>query len=177
MGAVYIVADESFADALAGGAAAAAAKSPVLIVQHSAIPPPTSQELVRLQPASIVIVGGIASVPEKLAGLLATYTTGPVTRLSGSDRYATAVAVSQGSFPSAAPKVFLASGSDFPDALTGGVAAALAAAPVLLVPGTCVPPIVLAEITRLNPSQVVILGGHEVLGPDVDTLTPCSTTG
>ncbi|MBY5163292.1 cell wall-binding repeat-containing protein [Nitriliruptoria bacterium AS10] len=79
-------------------------------------------------------------------------------RLAGSNRYATAVAVSQYQFPAGSSRVYLARGREpLVDALAGG---ALTDGPVLLVPATgAVPQVVLDEIDRLSPGQVVALGG------------------
>ena len=86
-----------------------------------------------------------------------TATVLPTSRLSGADRYTTAVAISKRAFPTGAPVVYLARADGYADALAGG---ALTDGPVLLVPrcGT-VPAPVLAEVRRLVPSQVIALGG------------------
>src|SRR5579871_1135370 len=154
VGAAYIATDISFADALAGGAAAAVATDPILITQQNGLPPSTAQELSRLHPRQIVVLGGTAAVSDAVASQLHAYTAGGVTRLAGADRYETAVAISQASFPGTAPTVYLATGLNFPDALAGGVAAAIARGPLLLLPGPCVPSDVSAEIGRLGPATV-----------------------
>lgn len=63
--------------------------------------------------------------------------------------------------------VFVASGQNYPDALSGGPAASALGAPVLLVKGNQVPPSVDAEIRRLKPTKIVILGGESVILPGV----------
>jgi putative cell wall-binding protein len=173
VGTAYVATDLGFADALAGGAAAGLAKAPILITGQNTLAAATAQELARLHAGRIVILGGTAVVSDAVASQLAAYTAGTVTRLAGADRYATAVAVSEASFPTTATAVYLATGLDFPDALAGGVAAALAPGPLLLVPGSCIPAAVSGEITRLGPSAVYLLGGTAALGPEVDTLAPC----
>ena len=81
-------------------------------------------------------------------------TSGRVDRRWGSDRYATAVALSRSVYTSAST-VYLATGLNFPDALAG----APLGGPLLLVPGTSAPQGVLDEVRRLHPSRVVVLGG------------------
>lgn len=78
-------------------------------------------------------------------------------RLAGPDRFATSVAISREQFPGTVAEVYLARADAFADALSGG---ALTDGPVLLVPacGT-LPPVVAAEIARLDPERVVALGG------------------
>ncbi|MDP2623706.1 MAG: cell wall-binding repeat-containing protein [Actinomycetota bacterium] len=95
---VYIATGENFPDALAAGPATGGG-GPILLVQKDAIPGPTIDELVRLNPKMIVIVGGPAVVSAAVEAQLAGYTTGPVRRIAGSNRYATAAAISADTFP------------------------------------------------------------------------------
>uniref|UniRef100_UPI0018CC17A0 fibronectin type III domain-containing protein n=5 Tax=Microbacterium TaxID=33882 RepID=UPI0018CC17A0 len=82
-----------------------------------------------------------------------------VSRQSGPGRYETAVAVSVASFPTAGvPVVYLANGRDFPDALAGAAAAGHFGGPVLLTEPGALPPVVAAELARLKPQKIVILG-------------------
>lgn len=76
-------------------------------------------------------------------------------RLTGNDRYETAVLISQTFWPDGADVVFVASGETMVDALPAG---ATSAGPVLLVPNDRLPEVVNFELQRLNPSRVVILG-------------------
>jgi putative cell wall-binding protein len=176
VGAAYIATGSGFADALAGAAAAGRGHDPILLVPPGTVPASVSEELGRLRPQSVIILGGPAAVSDAAAASLAADTGGGVTRLAGPDRYATAVAVSSASYPGAAGRAYLASGLGFPDALAGGVAAALAPGPLLLVPGSCVPAGVAAEIGRLDPAGLVVLGGDAAVAPAVESLTPCGPT-
>ena len=83
-------------------------------------------------------------------------------RLAGANRYATAVAVSKATYGSV-NTVFIATGANFPDALAGGAVAGIAGVPLLLVPGTSLPDVVRAELLRLDPSSVVVLGSTGVV--------------
>jgi cell wall-associated NlpC family hydrolase len=86
------------------------------------------------------------------AGITAT------ARLFGADRYATAAAVSAATFPNGAHIAYLATGRDYPDALTAAAAAG-GRGPVLLAGAGGLPPSTLTELQRLRPAQVVIVGG------------------
>lgn len=88
-------------------------------------------------------------------------------RVAGGDRYATSVATSRAAFPGTAPVVYLASGQSFPDGLAAGPAAAHQGGPVLLTPRDAAPASVLAEIRRLNPDRVVIVGGTPSVSANV----------
>ncbi|MEO8247437.1 MAG: cell wall-binding repeat-containing protein [Chloroflexota bacterium] len=90
-----------------------------------------------------------------------------VTRLYGADRYATAAAISAATFGAGVPAAYVATGLNYPDALAAAAAAGYRGAPVLLVPGTSVPSVVRAELSRLHPTQIIILGGTSVVSSTV----------
>jgi hypothetical protein len=97
---VFIATGENYPDALGAGPAAAMGIGPILLVQRDSIPQPTMDELNRLHPAQIYIVGGPAVVSEPVKTQLQNLAFAPtVTRLSGSNRYATAAAISNAIFP------------------------------------------------------------------------------
>ncbi len=94
-------------------------------------------------------------------------------RVAGTNRYETAAAASRTAFrtPAAVDVVLLATGLDFPDALAGGPLAAREHAPLLLTLPDRIPDATLAEIDRLGPSRVLLLGGTSAIGAGVaDTL-------
>jgi lactocepin len=82
----------------------------------------------------------------------------PVTRISGSDRYATSVEVSKSGWSSASV-VVLARGDHYADALAGVPLAYRLGAPILLVEPNRLPSVTRQELVRLGASQVIILGG------------------
>ncbi len=154
----YIATGKNFPDALAGVAAAGATGGPILLTQPTELPAETAAELSRLRPGRIVVLGAAGVVSDSVVGALQGHTAGGVTRQAGSDRYATAVAVSGATF-GGATTVFIATGATFPDALGGGPVAGALPGPLLLVPAGGVPSSVAAELQRLDPDRIVILGG------------------
>jgi putative cell wall-binding protein len=90
-----------------------------------------------------------------------------VSRLSGHDRYDTAVSVSKAGYPATAPVVYVATGSDYPDALAAAPAAAVQGGPLLLTTPTTLPTAVADEIKRLKPRKIVVVGGPGVVSPAV----------
>ncbi|MCV0403142.1 MAG: cell wall-binding repeat-containing protein [Chloroflexi bacterium] len=163
----YVATGATFPDALSGVAAAGLNDGPVLLVETGSIPSDTAAELARLRPNRIVVLGGSGMVSNAVQAGLASYaTSGNVSRLSGADRYATAVAVSKTNFGTGST-VFVATGVTFPDALGGGPVAGGLPGPLLLVPGTWVPSSVAAELQRLGPDRVVILGGTAAVSSGV----------
>ena len=171
---VYVVSGASYADAVSAGAAAVG-RGPVLLVTRDDIPAATAAELDRLDPRSIVVVGGEAVVGSDVADDLDAYTPGAVARRAGADRYATSAAVSQARRTSAVDDVYLASGTSFADALAGAWAAGAAGTSVLLAQRTCVPNAVAAEIDRLQADRGVLLGGTAALTDDVGRMARCGS--
>jgi putative cell wall-binding protein len=83
----------------------------------------------------------------------------PTTRITGNDRFAVANAISLESFPGGASTVFVATGANYPDALSAAPAAVKLNAPLLLTYPGELPGSVVAEIQRLKPTNIVVVGG------------------
>lgn len=106
-----------------------------------------------------------------------TFVHPTVRRISGPDRYATAVAASQAQWSAgSAGAVVLASGADFPDALTGVPLAAHVHGPLLLSDRNGIDPATVAEITRVlganSGKTVYLLGGTSALSDAVASALP-----
>jgi cell wall-associated NlpC family hydrolase len=154
----YLATGAAFPDAMTA-AAAAAGRGPVLLVPGHGLSAPTSAELNRLQPHQVVIVGGRSAVPMAAQTLLTwVLRSSMVRRVAGADRYATAAAVADAAYPAGAAAVYLATGTNFPDALTAAAAAA-GRGPVLLVPAVGAASAAAAEVGRLGPARIVLVGG------------------
>lgn len=80
-------------------------------------------------------------------------------RLSGSTRYDAAATIATTAFPSGASVVYLASGLNFPDALSAGPLAAADGGPLLLTLPGSLPSATRTAIATLAPSKVVVVGG------------------
>jgi putative cell wall-binding protein len=164
----YIATGGNFPDALAGVGTAGRNGGPILLVRSESVPAATAAELARLAPGRIVVLGGSGAVSDSVIAALAAYTPGNVQRLAGADRFATSVAISAATFTKS-QTVYLATGRTFPDALGGGPASATLPGALLLVNSTSIPPVVAAELQRLGPERVVILGGTGAVSADVIT--------
>ena len=177
--AAYVATGINFPDALSGGPAAARAGAPILLVAPNEIPAATKSELARLRPGRIVVLGGSAGVSDAVMAALGAYQTGSgVSRIGGADRYATAAAVSRATFAPGLATAYIATGLTFPDALVGGAAAARAGSPVLLTPPGGLPAPTEAELRRLAPQRIVVLGGTSAVSEGVVArLRTLATTG
>lgn len=156
----------SFPDALAGGPAASALGGPVLLVAKESVPQVVREELRRLNPGRVLVLGGTSAVSENVTAELAA-AGHSVERIAGPGRYETAALVSAHAFPGAG-SVLVATGADYPDALAGAAAAGAAKAPVLLTAKDTLPAATSAELKRLNPAKIIVLGGTSAVSAAVE---------
>ncbi|MFB2599678.1 cell wall-binding repeat-containing protein [Herbiconiux sp. P17] len=161
----YVASGTVFPDALSGSAAAGRSGGPVLLVTKDSIPSVVAAELGRLRPGAIVLLGGENTIDESVVATLSRIA--PTTRIAGADRFAVSANVAAAAFPAGARTVFVASGAMFPDALSGSAAAIRRAGPVLLVTANGIPEPVKAELARLKPTRIVVLGGTATISDAV----------
>jgi putative cell wall-binding protein len=162
---VYIVNGLNFPDALSAGPAAAFEGGVLLLVEPTLIPMSTRNELLRLAPDRIEIVGGPASVSESVKSQLNAIA--PTTRIGGQNRFEASRAVAEKVFePFGAREAFIVTGYNYPDALSAGSIASIIGAPVILVdsgvPWDAFEPLDAATkqlLIDLGVEQVHIVGG------------------
>ncbi|MBA4246786.1 MAG: hypothetical protein C0444_00610 [Microbacterium sp.] len=174
-GTIFVVNGLTFPDALSAGAATTT--SVLLTVQRDSIPAPIAAQLARIVPSRIVIVGGTGAVSSAVETALQSYVADPldptsVVRISGNNRYETsrAVIASLYGFNSAPTRIFLATGRDFPDALSAVPAAISVGAAVLLVDGS-LSSLDSATATMLSTIgvPVTIIGGTGAVSAGIET--------
>ena len=154
----YVATGANYPDALAAIPLAKRTNSPLLLTNRSELPAVTANELRRLAPGRIVILGGTGVVTDSVRTALTRLTTGTVERIAGVDRYATAAAIAA-KFPAGVSAAYLATGMGFADALAGGPAAAFGGTPLLLVTRDRLPTSTAAQLDRLKPAGLRVLGG------------------
>ena len=127
----------------------------------------------------IVVVGGPAAVSDEVVDLLEACTSGVVRRIAGPNRFQTAAAVSKDTFPTpGVPAVFITRADIYPDALSGIPKATLLGGPILLVnPTGPIPSATKAELARLEPKSIYVLGGPAAVSPEIEAALAAYTTG
>jgi putative cell wall-binding protein len=170
----YITTGASFPDALSAAPAAAVEGGPLLLTYPGELPNSVRQELLRLKPSKIVVVGGDAAVSpavvQDLRGIQSN-----VKVLAGVDRFETSRMIAQEAF-GGAKGAYLATGSSFPDALSAGAAAGSRKVPVVLV-NSNVPTVDQATANLLRGmTDIRVVGGPAAI-PDslVSSLSSLST--
>lgn len=167
----YVVSGENFPDALSASALAGLQGGPVLLTRKASLPEAIRTELSRLHPLRIVVLGGIAAIGDEVVDDLERFSP-TITRIGGADRYEVSAAASRvvfapGTPVPTVPRLFIASGEGFPDALSGGPAGIYAGGPVLLVSKDSIPAAVKAELLRIRPAEIFVLGGTAAIAQTV----------
>ncbi|WP_131104318.1 cell wall-binding repeat-containing protein [Ornithinimicrobium sufpigmenti] len=165
-GIVWVATGQGWPDALAAGAAAAVQDGPVLLTERTSIPSAVRAEIVRLDPSRILVAGAGGVVSE--AVLQDLRSIAPTERISGADRYATSVAISQRVFGTNRPGVNIATGAAYPDALAAVPTTATTRGPVLLTRPGSLPGAVATELRRITPRTAYLLGGRGSMTLDID---------
>lgn len=166
---VYIATGQNYPDALAAAAIAGNEESPVLLVESNRLDPEVVATIQKLDPDEIVIVGGPGAVSAKVESeLKAKKLATKYERMDGANRYATASELAKKGYPAGASVVYLASGQNFPDALSASAAAAYESGPVLLVMSDQLSGETEAALKTLRPQKVVVVGGEGVVSKSVE---------
>ena len=134
--AAIIVTGTGFVDALASAPLAYAKGAPVLLVPTDKVPKSVLNELKRLDPSTIYIIGGTVAVSTSIENTIEAATGTNATRVAGSNRFATARAIAK-LLPGTQWRMIAVPATDFPDGLTAGGVSRMN-------------PIVLVDYERLN---------------------------
>ncbi|WP_114906119.1 cell wall-binding repeat-containing protein [Ornithinimicrobium murale] len=165
-GTVYLASGQAYPDALVGSAAAGLEDAPVLLTRTDLLPQATRTALTSLDPSEIIVLGGTDAVSEEVAAQAAAATGAPATRVGGQDRYETATLLAE-RFQPLVDAVFVASGQDYPDALTGAAVAGARRLPILLTRPDKLTEVTGATLDRLDPQRIIVLGGPVAVADDV----------
>ncbi len=144
---------------------------PVLLTRTDEMPAATATAMATVEEA--VVAGGSAAVSQAQVDTIAGLTGSEVTRLSGPDRYATAAAIADDLASRRLvdqSMVYVATGQNWPDAVTAGPAVAQAQAVLLLVDGGAGDSSSARDAFTVRAAQVdhvVVLGGTAAVSDDV----------
>ena len=171
----YVATGETYPDALSASAAAGSIGSPVILVPGylTELDSTTLSLFETLGVAEIRIAGGPGSVTTALEAQMRTIPgVATVQRLTGSDRFVVSGNTNRQAF-TASDRVYLASGLNYPDALSGAAVAGAQKAPLYVIPTTCIPSYVIQDVVNLGATKVTVLGGSGTLAASVAKFSRC----
>ncbi len=171
---VVLTRDDAFPDALAGAPLASMNNAPILLTNSQTLSSETAQEIVKLHPTKIIILGGTGVVSTDIQNTLEQSYKIPVDRIGGKDRFDTAAQIAQ-RVGNVSGKVVVAYGLDYPDALAVSPWAAKNGVPILLSLTDTLPAYTSAAIQQLKPSETVVVGGSGVVSDAVKNALPNAT--
>lgn len=173
-----VAAGGSFADPLAVAPVAAMRQLPIYLTAGESVTDATLAAMEAAEVTRVVIIGGEAVVPGSVVDQLATAGIEVAERLAGPERYATGVAVLEWTAGngSGTDEILVATGADFPDALTAGALGGRTDRPVLLVDGQATffggAPAAWLAANAPAVELAVLLGGDAAVNDEIrDTLT------
>lgn len=155
-----VASGQTFADALSVATIAAREGVPIFLTISDRLPESTAAAIKELGVSETVIVGGEAVISEEVDSSL------PGTeRIHGKDRYETNIALIE-AFGLKHDDVYLASGKDFADALTGSVLAAKEEAALMLVHDRL--PASTENYLNINrPKKISVFGGAQAVNSTI----------
>ncbi|SOC58167.1 cell wall-binding repeat-containing protein [Ornithinimicrobium cerasi] len=159
---VFLANGLDYPDAVSASAVAGMEGAPVLLTRPGGLPGAVVQQLDRLNPDLVVVVGGELAISKATMDAVRPY-AGDVVRIAGNDRYGTSAAIAAEFYDAPVDHALLATGVNFPDALAAGPVAAKYNSPVLLSRPQGVPGPVLNQITQLRIQEITIVGGYGAL--------------
>lgn len=172
--AVLATGDE-FPDALCAAPLARQLDAPILLSGRSSLEKGVNEELNRLGVENVYIIGGTGVISEAVEKQLAESGM-KVKRLFGVDRYETSLAVADYIADNAGSgfkkEIVVATGDDFPDALSIAAIAAKKGMPIILSPKSELPQNVVKYVMIRDIDKSYVIGGSGVISESVEKSLP-----
>lgn len=173
---LYLASGAKWADALSAGPAAAIQGGALLLTDPDALPATVSAEITRLAPKKTIVVGSEDTVSAAVYAQIDAL-VGDVKRIGGTDRYDTSRRIVADAFPARSyDQVFLATGGNFPDALSVAPVAGRGGEAVLLVDGaeSDLDAATIAALKRIDPATAVVIGQEPSISAGIETALTAS---
>lgn len=167
---VILAAGTDYPDALTGAPLAYALDAPILLAHSNRLSDLVQDEIRRLNPYRIVILGGEGVISQEVVNTLKEIDGSlRIERLGGRNRYETAALIAERLAQIHGPRTtaVLAYGLDFPDALAAASYAAERGYPILLTRQNLLPGTTADALNDLNITDVYVIGGTGVVGEEI----------
>ncbi|MBT2686005.1 cell wall-binding repeat-containing protein [Bacillus sp. ISL-37] len=165
---IVLARGDMFPDALAGSPLAYKLNAPILLTTSNQLPTATKQEITRLKPKKVIILGGSKAILDAVKTEISNMGI-TVERISGSDRYQTSLEIAK-RLGTTKDKAIVATGRDFPDALAIAPYAAKNSYPIILT----APDKMTANVSTYvkDFKSTLIVGGSKAISPEVENALP-----
>lgn len=162
---VVLANGENFPDALCAAPLAVKYGAPILLTYKSSLPVVVKNEIDRLQPKEVFLVGGTGVISDSIKTLLENNGI-KVTRLSGTNRYETSLEVAK-YINSISKEVFIATGANYPDALSIAAYAGHKQIPIILTNNNKISDKISNYISTKGINKAYVIGGTGVISDNV----------
>lgn len=160
-GEAVVVNGSNYPDAISAASHAACQGMPILLTQKDSLMQNTEDILRKYSVTSTEVIGGTGAISDKVLRELPQ-----PERISGQNRFDTSAEVIDGNKP--AGKIFyIATGNNFPDALTGGILASSNSADIMLLSAAGPTPVQKAVLKKIRNKKVIALGGEGAVPDDL----------
>lgn len=166
---VVLATAEDFPDALAAAPFAKQYSAPILLTDPNQLSQATADEIKRLNPSTIALIGGTGAISQGIEDELKAQDKECV-RIAGQDRYQTSLEIAQ--YLDAPQDVFIVSGENFPDALSIASYAAAHGDAIILSEQDGLGNDALEYIQALGVANSYLIGGTGVLSQDIEQHVP-----
>lgn len=170
---VVISSGEQYSDALSFSSFAANKGWPILLSPREALPQEMKNFLLERRPSKVYIAGGTGIISDSVQADISSLLPGTyVQRLMGQSRFDTNVIIAEAFAPNPAT-VYLATGSDFADALAGSTVAAKQGDPIIFIDPSepTLPKLAAGYLENLYANNlapnVVAFGGSRVVSDEI----------
>lgn len=166
---VILASGENFPDALAGGVLSAYERAPLLLTRKTGLDGAVANEILKLSPSKVIILGGESVVPENIASFF-TRLGIQVERIAGINRRETAVKIAERVTSGYCEEVFLVNADNYPDALTIGPVAVDQQIPILLTKTNTLSTETAEALESLGVEKITIIGGKMAVSSNVEMM-------
>jgi len=157
---VVLATGENFPDALSAAPLAAKYDAPILLTETNRLTSEVKDEIKRLGAGDVIIIGGTGAVSTQVENELLSMGVS-CRRIFGKDRFETSVKISKEL--GAVDTAIIATGLNFPDALSIAPFAAAYQIPILLTDNSNIPDSVRNYISSTNVQHTIVVGGSGVI--------------
>ncbi|SEM65845.1 N-acetylmuramoyl-L-alanine amidase [Mesobacillus persicus] len=161
---------KAFADALSGASLAYKENAPILLTTSNKLETASLNEIKRLNPSKVILIGGSGSVSDEVVTTLKELGIQDIERIGGKDRFEVAYHIAKRL--GTTQKAVIANGMNFPDALAIAPYAAKSGYPILLTRNNELPIQMGKAIKELNIRETIISGGEASVSKSVANQLP-----